>query len=236
MDKIWAIAKKEFYSYFVSPIAYIVLAMFLVISGYFFWIILVYTQQADLRGLLANMAVILVFVSPMITMRLIAEEKKLGTIEFLFTSPIRTIDIVLGKYLACLGLFFVLLLITGAYPLMLGIFGNPDWGPLITAYLGFIFLGMTFLAVGLFGSSLTENQIAATVISFTILLLLWIISWVGDIGSGSKLAEFLSNISVFGHFEDFAKGVISTTHIYFYLAATFFFLFLTTQVLEKRRW
>lgn len=236
MSKIWAIAKKELYSYFVSPIAYIVLATFLVLSGYFFWIILIYSQQAELRGLIYNMGVILVFISPMITMRLIAEEKKSGTIEFLFTSPVRTTDIVLGKYLAAVGLFLALVLITGAYPLILGIFGNPDWGPVITAYLGFILLGMTFLAVGLFGSTLTENQIVATVISFTILLLLWVIAWVGDIGSGSKLAGFLSNFSVFDHFEDFAKGIINTTHIYFYLAVTFFFLFLSTQVLERRKW
>lgn len=175
MKKIWAIVKKEIKSFFISPIAYIVIAMFLLISGYFFSIIVFNTQMADMRIIFHNMGITLLFISPIITMRTFAEERKLGTIELLYTSPLTLQEIVFGKYLSCIVLFLIITGVTLEYPLLLRLFGKPDWGPILTAYLGFVLLGMTFLAIGVFASSLTENQIVATVVSFSLLLLLWII-------------------------------------------------------------
>lgn len=235
MKKIWAIVKKEIKSFFVSPIAYIVIAMFLLISGYFFSIIVFNTQMAEMRIIFLNMSVTLLFISPIITMRSFAEERKLGTIELLYTSPLTLQEIVFGKYVSCLILFFIIVGITLEYPLLLRLFGKPDWGPILTAYLGFILMGMSFLAIGLFASSLTENQIVATVVSFGLLLLLWIIGWAGD-SMGGTLGKFLSSISIYNHFEDFVKGIIDTKHIIYYLSVIFSAIFLTIKRLEWKRW
>ena len=171
--------KKELKSYFVSPIAWVVMSVFLLISGYFFTVILLSTNLPELKITFHNMGITFLFLSPLFTMRLLAEEKKLGTEELLFTLPLTDAQIVLSKYLASLTVFLILLGITWVYPLFLLSWGKPDMGPIFTGYLGLFLMGASFLAVGLFSSSLTENQIIAAVVGFGTLLLFWIIGWAG---------------------------------------------------------
>ncbi|MFQ6057700.1 MAG: ABC transporter permease [Anaerolineae bacterium] len=235
MRNALTIAGKELNTYFVSPVAYVVTAAFLVITGYFFSLIVFYTREASLRGLFHNMAIILLLISPALTMRLLAEEQRMGTIELLLTSPVRDWEVVLGKFLASLTLFAVMLALTLSYPLILKRFGNPDLGPLLGGYLGILLLGGAFLSVGLFTSSLTQNQIVAAILGFGALLILWL----ADLPSGflgASLRGLFDYLALSGHFDDFTKGVIDTQHVIYYLSVIAAFLFLSTRVLETRRW
>ena len=174
-------------------------------------------------------------VVPMLTMRLFAEEKKNGTMELLMTSPISSVQVLLGKFFACLSLYTIIVALTLVYCLILEIYGEPDWGPIFSAYLGYILLGGTFIAVGVLASALTENQIVAVLVSFGILLLLWLIDWSASF-AGPTAAKILQHISIIEHLKDFQRGVIDTKDVIFYLSFIFFGLFLTTRVLESRRW
>ena len=235
MNKVWVIAKRELKSYFVSPVAYVVIGLFLFISGYFFYIILASSKLAEARGIIMNMSFTFMLISPLITMRLLAEEKKLGTIEFLFTSPIKVAEIVTGKYLAAVILFLIMVVITFQYPLYLIIFGKPDLGPIITSMLGFFLLGATYLAVGVFASSLSENQLISAIVGMIILIFLWVVGWAGDtIGGG--VGNFVSSLSLMNNLENLGKGVIDAGNVFYYLAMIFFFLFITVKRLEWKRW
>lgn len=235
MSKIWAIAKKEFKESFVSPIAYIVVAMVCVISGYFFVIILFHTQEASLRWTLGNIGLVFLFLSPLITMRVFAEEKKTGTYELLLTSPIKPWEIVVGKFLGSLFFLLVIMLILCEYPIILGIIGSPDWGVIGAGYLGLFLLGCSCFSVGIFASSLTENQIVAAVIGFSILLLLWVIDWVSGLG-GLLLSRVCTSISILAKVDSFNKGVIDISNVVFYLSFIFVWVFLTERVVEAQRW
>lgn len=235
MRNILTVAQRELNSYFTSPIAYVVAAAFLVITGYFFTMILFYTQQASLRFLFSNMSIILLLIAPMLSMKLLAEEQRLGTIELLLTAPIRDIEVVLGKFLAGVGFLAVLLGLTLYYPAILVMFGSPDWGPIVSGYLGTFLLGASLLSVGLFASSLTQNQIVAAVLSFVFLLLMWLIASAGDFVTGTA-SEVIRYIGLEGHYEEFTKGVISLKDVVFYISFSAVFLFLTIRVLETRRW
>ncbi|MCD5402054.1 ABC transporter permease [candidate division NPL-UPA2 bacterium] len=230
MRKIPTLFYREFRSMFFSPIAYIVLTLFLVVSGYFFSMVLHFTREASLRFTLHNMAFVLLFISPMLTMRLLAEERKSGTIETLMTDPVTDMEVVLSKFFAVLSFYLIILAPTLLYVVILKLIGNPDFGPILSGYLGLILIGCVFLSIGLFASSLTKNQIVSAVISLVILLLLWVIGWASDI---SKVAGYLS---LFEHFEDFRKGVIDTRNIIYYLSTCVLFLFLTVRVVEARKW
>ncbi len=235
MSKVWVIAKRELKSYFVSPVAYVVVGLFLLISGYFFSVIVATSKMADARSIIMNMSFTFMLMSPLITMRLISEEKKLGTIEFLFTSPIKVSEIVMGKYLAAMILFLAMVVITLQYPLYLIIFGKPDLGPIITSMLGFLLLGATYLAVGLFASSLSENQLISAIVGMVFLILLYVIGWAGDtIGGGT--GNFISSLSLMNNQENLVKGVFDAGNIFYYLAMIFFFLFITVRRLEWKRW
>lgn len=235
MNKIFYIYKKEMNSFFVSSIAYIVIALFLLISGYFFSIILLSVQEANVtvRLTVGNMSIILLFMTPGLTMRLLTEEKKTRTIELLTTAPLRIRDIILGKYLACLVLYIIMLALTSVYLIILIAIGKPDLGPIYTNYLGLLLLGGTFISIGLFTSSLTENQMIAFVLSLIMLLLLWLISWLG--GVVSFLKPICENISIFTHFDAFEKGIIDLIDVFYYLAFIFIFLFLTIRVCESQQ-
>ena len=201
--RVWPIFKKEMRLYFTSPVAYVVLFIFLVVMGWFFSTILNYYTLASMqsamnpamgrdlnvidsvmRPLFGNISVILVLaLVPFVTMRLIAEERQTGTIELILTYPVRDWEVLIGKYLAALGLYVVLLILTLLYPLILAYFTRVEWGAVLSGYLGLLLMGASFLAVGLFASSLTSSQIVAAVWTFGILLLLWVVSW-GDKKSG----------------------------------------------------
>jgi ABC-2 type transport system permease protein len=254
MSNVLAIAHKELKSYFSSPIAYIAIGMWALLYGWFFVAILAFfvrqsmqmgqfgmqgpqamnINQQMIRPLLQNVTILILFLMPMVTMRTYSEEKRSGTIELLLTSPLTDFQIVLGKFLGAMALYSVMLAVTLIHLGLLFVYGHPEWKPIVTAYLGLLLLGGCFIAVGLFISSLTRNQIVAGMVTFAVFLLLWVITW---IGSSFPSIEGLTNyLSIIDHFDDFGKGVIDTTHVIYYLSFITFGLFLTAKSVDSERW
>jgi ABC-2 type transport system permease protein len=253
--RAWAVFKKELRLYFSSPIAYAVLTIFALVAGWFFYNVFAYytivSMQAAmnpmmardlsvadgvLRPLFSNISVIMLLMMPILTMRLFSEEKKSGTIELLLTYPVRDGEVLLGKYLAALTVFVAMLGLTLAYPLIVAwVTPQVEWGPLATGYLGLLLQGAAFIAIGILISSLTENQIVAAVATFGTLLIFWVISWASD-SAGGNLGRVLSHLSLTEHFDSFAKGVIDTKDLIYYLNLTILALFLTLRSLESKRW
>lgn len=253
MRNVWIICWKELRSYFVSPIAYLILAMFAVIFGFFFWNVVGYfvfagvesqmrggmfpmnINEEVIRPLVSNVSVIGLFLIPMITMRLFAEEKRNGTIELLATSPIHDLEVILGKWLAAMFLYTGMLLLTALNFVWLFKYGNPDWKPIAVAYLGLLLQAGTLLAIGTFISTLTRNQIIAGGATFGVCLLLWVLEWVSGYDS-STWARVLAYFSVLTHFDSFGKGVLSLKDVVFYVTGIFLGLFLTARSMESLRW
>ncbi|GIW12536.1 MAG: hypothetical protein KatS3mg061_3593 [Dehalococcoidia bacterium] len=233
--KVFTIAGKELRSYFASPLAYVVTAGFLVITGIFFALSVILTSEASLRFALDNFRVIFLFITPLITMRLLAEEQATGTIELVLTSPVRDWELVVGKFLGALALFGVMLGLTLYYPVLLFLYGKPDPGPIVSGYLGLLLLGAGFIALGLLTSALTKNQIVAAVLAFAVLLLLWLASPIGDVFSGPA-RDILRYLSALDHYSDFSRGVIDTRDVVYYLSLAVAGLFATVQVVGARRW
>src|SRR5713226_1295722 len=247
------ICRKELRSYFVSPIAYLLLAMFAVIMGFFFWNALGYfvfmgiesqmrgemfpmnVNEQVIRPLLSNMSVIGLFLIPMITMRLFAEEKRTGTIELLATSPVRDTEVILGKWLAAVVMYAFMLLSTVLDFVFLFKYGNPDWKPLVIGYLGLLLQAGGLLAIGTFISTLTRNQIIAGAATFGACLMLWVLDWVSQFET-STWAQVLSYMSVITHFESFAKGVLDSKDVIFDATVIFLGLFFTARSMESLRW
>jgi len=236
MRNIWILCRKELRTYFVSPIAYLLLAMFAIVFGFFFWNAVGYFSYMGVEAqMVSNVSVIGLFLIPMITMRLFAEEKRSGTIELLVTSPVRDLEIILGKWLAAVLLYAAILLVTALNFVWLFKYGNPDWKPLAVAYLGLLLQAGMLLAIGTFISTLTRNQIIAGAATFGVCLLLWVLEWVSGFESATW-ARAMAYLSVLTHFESFAKGLLSLKDAVFYVSATFFGLFLTARSLESLRW
>ena len=253
MRNVLAIATKEFRSYFASPIAYILIGLFSLLFGWFFYVFLMaFVQQSEqmmqfggggganvnqmmIRGLFQNTAVIILFVMPMITMRTYSEEKRSGTIELLLTSPVTDVEIILGKFLGALALYGAMLIVTMLYIAILFRIGNPEWRPIIAGYLGLLLMGGYFLSVGLFISSLTKNQIVAGFLTFATFLMFWIINWMGE-SSGPTTRDVLNYLSITEHFDDFSRGIIDTKHLVYYLSFITFGLFLTAKSVDSERW
>jgi ABC-2 type transport system permease protein len=179
--------------------------------------------------------VVFLFLLPLITMRTYAEEKRSGTIELLLTSPLTDLEIVLGKFLGALGLYAVMVALTLIHFGLLFAFGKPEWKPLATAYLGLLLFGGCFIALGLFISSLTKNQIVAGAATFGVFLLLWVVDWIGE-SMGPTGQAILKYLSMTEHLEDFVKGVIDTKHLVYYLSFIAFGLFLTVRSVDTERW
>jgi ABC-2 type transport system permease protein len=248
---ILAIAGKELRSYFASPIAFVIIGLFaLLFSRFFYAYLMVFVQRSSgmmgggganninqemIRYVLMNSAVIILFVMPMITMRTYAEEKRSGTIELLLTSPLTDLEIIVGKFLGAMGLYCAMLAVTVAYMGILFFYGNPEWRPVVAGYLGLLLLGGCFISVGLLISSLTKNQIVAGVITFAVFLMLWIINWSAD-QSGPTMRAVLNHLSIIDHFDDFARGIIDTKHVVYYLSFITFGLFLTAKSVDSERW
>jgi ABC-2 type transport system permease protein len=253
MRNIWIIWRKEMNSYFVSPIAYLLLTIFAAVSGFFFWVYLrdfvLYGMEMQMRGqafpmslndqmirpLLSTTGVIGLFLVPMITMRLFAEEKRSGTIELLATSPVRDLEIIIGKWAAALSLYTCMLLLSAIDLTLLFKYGSPDWKPVAIAYLGLLLQAGGLLAIGTFISSLTKNQIIAGAATFGVCLILWVISSVGEFETGNW-AQALTYLSMLTHFESFAKGVLDSKDAVFYLTVIFVGLFFTARSMESLRW
>ena len=255
MRNLITLIGKELKLYFISPIAYVVGAVFLIIIGFLFYNIVVLfarqslqfmrlqgmTPQLDIheavfRPTFLNMGVVLLLIMPILTMRLFSEEKKMKTTELLMTSPLTITEIVMGKYLAAFLVYSVFLALTFSMPLLIGVYSTIDWGPLGSSYLGLLLLGGAFLAVGLFASSLTENQIIAAVISFGILLCLWILSVAARTVGSESLGGVLNYLSLYEHLDHFIRGLVSTSDLIFYFSFIAFNLFLTHRVVESQRW
>jgi ABC-2 type transport system permease protein len=253
MRNIWIICRKELHSYFVSPIAYILFVMFAAIFGYFFWAelgMLNYYSNAAMmrgevfpmnvneqliRGFLANMNVVNLFYVPLITMRLFAEEKRNGTIELLATSPISDLAVIIGKWLASVLLYAGILFVTALNFAFLFKYGNPDWKPMAVGYLGVWLFAAAMLALGMFISTLTKNQIIAGAVTFGLCLLLFVLGWAGSFESATW-AQVLNYMGVNTHMESFSKGVLDTKDALYYLSVIFLGLFLTARSLESLRW
>ncbi len=256
MRNVLTIAGRELKSYFVSPIAYVVLTGFLLLGGWFFFNLLarfnllltIYSAQQNpqvlqrlnlnefvIAPLLHNLSVVLVILVPVITMRTLAEEKKAGTYELLLTSPLRVSEIVLGKFLGSFVFVAIMVALTGVYPLILFAYGNPETGVVLGGYLGLLLLATAFVAVGVLTSSFTENQIIAAVSCLVSLLLLYIIAWPAD-NAGETIGALLRYVSLTEHFAQMVKGVIDSTDLVYFATVIVLALFLTHRSVESVRW
>jgi ABC-2 type transport system permease protein len=253
MRNVLTICGKELRSYFTSPIAYLLMALFGLIFGYFFYSATAYFVLAGIRAqmgggnqpmsindyviapLMGNASVVCLFLLPLISMRLFAEEKRMGTIELLMTSPVRDWEIILGKWLGAMVMYLCVLAMSGFSVALLFAWGRPDWRPILTGYLGLILQGGTVLAIGTFISTTTKNQIIAGAATFSVCLLLWVLSWVSSYND-APWAQAIAYCSILTHFEPFSKGIVDTKDLVFYISAIFLGLFLTSQSLESLRW
>lgn len=235
MHNVWSIYKKEVKSYFNSPVAYIVITVFLLISGWFFSTNFFLMGQATVRTALTIIPLIFIFFAPAITMRTIAEEKKSGTIELLVTMPTRDSEIVMGKFFAALTLLAIAVLFTLAYVLTASLLGNLDEGPTIGGYLGLLLVGAVYLGIGIFASSTTENQIVAFIIGWAIIFVFFMLDKI-LIFVPAPLTSLLEYLSVDYHFNNIARGVIDTRDIIYYVSLTAFALVLAIRSLESRKW
>ena len=236
MRTIRAVAFKEIQIYFSSPVAYIVALIFMALSGFFFVRDLGNPfPEASLSNFFQGATFLLIPLAPALTMRLLAEEQKLGTIELLLTSPVRDWEVILGKYLASFVFLLFLLSLTSYYVILLLVFATPDPGPIYSGYIGLILYGAAALSVGILTSTLTSNQIIAAVVGTGILIVLYATSFIGDVVTG-VWATIFNQLGFTSHFNDFDRGIIDSTHIIYFVTVTALFLFLSIRALESRRW
>jgi ABC-2 type transport system permease protein len=254
MTPVQAIIAKELRSYFVSPVVYVVGAVFLLIVGFLSYLyVVVAGQQAiqlmqmqgqaqinlnDLifRNLFASVRFVLLIILPILTMRLFSEEKKLRTFEFLMTSPIGLNEIVSGKFMSVFLVFLGLLGLTGMIPLTMTLFSDFDWYPILTGYLGLALLGALFLAVGVLASALTENQIVAAFVSFGLLLFLWLMAGLGSLLGDTTAGQIVSYISFMEHYDHLVRGLVDTKDLVYFVSAIVLMLFLAHRVIDSTRW
>ena len=249
MSNVLAIAGKELKAYYSSPIAYVVLGFFALMFGFFFYSLLLYFDRQSLqaagqpvnvneqflRPVFLNATVIFLFVLPLVTMRTYSEEKRSGTIELLLTAPLTDLQIILGKFLGAMGLYASMLAITLVHVGLLFKFGDPEWRPIVTTYLGLLLMGGCFVSAGLLISSLTKNQIVAGMITFGVFLMLWVINWIASF-MGPTTQQVLNYLSITDHLDDFTKGILDTKHLVYYVSFITFGLFLTARSVDTERW
>jgi ABC-2 type transport system permease protein len=253
MRNVLAIAQREIKAYFGSPIAYVVIGFFALVFGYFFYALLVYFDRQSMqmagmggpqsvnineqliRPVFLNSSVIILFVLPLITMRTYSEEKRSGTIELLLTAPLTDLQIIMGKFLGAMALYGAMLAVTLVHIGLLFAFGQPEWRPVVTAYLGMLLMGGCFISLGLLISSLTKNQIVAGMITFAVFLMLWVINWIASF-TGPTTQAVLNYMSITGHLDDFTNGVLDTRHLVYYVSFITFGLFLTARSGDTERW
>ena len=224
---------KEERAIFSSPIAYATVAVYLLLMGYTFTAILFLNRVGELVRVFFQAAVLFLLIVPVITMRLFAEERRAGTLELLLTSPIREIEIVAAKFLAGLTIPALMLALTGSYPLVLGIYGDPDWGPIYSGFLGLLLLAAALTAIGLVASGLAANQIVAAVAAMGLGILLWMIDTLGYL-LPEPYDTFVSNLSLVAHFTPFATGALFLSDVGFFLTIVLAGLFLSVRALSRR--
>jgi ABC-2 type transport system permease protein len=245
MMRVFYIFQREFKSYFQSFIAYVLIAVFLLLAGYFFWTDLqMYVMWSFSKVsfdkiwefyLQNDVRYILMIVIPLLTMRLFAEEKKLGTIELMWTYPIRDWELLAGKYLAALLVLVIMLALTGIYPLIIGVLYGVNIAPVLAGYLGLLLLGSACIACGVLISSLTENQIVAGLGTFGLLLMFWFLTWNEGVAD-EKVINILMNVSLFDRLMTFSKGAVDSKDLIFFFNFHFLFILLTMLSLSSRKW
>lgn len=236
MSAIWPIFKREFKSYFRSPIAYIFISAFLIVSGWFFYQTFFVLDYASLRNYFDVLPWLFLIFVPMITMRLWAEERKVGTMEVLMTLPVRDHEAVLGKYLASLAFLALALLLTIPMPITAAVYGDPDVGAIVAGYIGGLFMGAAYLAMGIFVSSLTQNQIVAAIIGWVICFILFFIG--NDLvlfNAPNRLVPLLEYLGLGNHFDSIGRGVLDLRDVIYYLSVIVFFVYLNVRVIEARK-
>ncbi len=232
--RITALVKKELKHFFLSPLAYVVMAIFLIISGWFFVNTLFLSKEAELRGLLDIMPLLLMFFIPALTMRSIAEERKIGTVQLLLTLPVKEWEVIFSKYIASVVFFVVMLLFTLFYPVLLYLLGRPDTGMIITDYIGLFMLGATYISIGIFASALTSSQVIGFIIGFALIFCFFVLGRLEPI-MPVKIQPLIESVSIITHFENLLRGVINSSDLVYYLTVNLFFLTIATYVLEERR-
>ena len=233
MRTFGALLLKEEMAIFTSPIAYVVLTVFLVVMGYTFTLTLFVSHAPSLVHIFFQIYVLLLLTVPIITMRLVAEERRLRTIELLLSAPVSEVAVIFAKYLASLSLVALMLALAGAYAVTLGVLGSPDWGPIWSGYLGLLLLAAALVAVGLFTSSLVNNQVVAALLSLSLFLLLWIIDHFGWL-LPDPFDAFVVNLSLLVHFSPFATGSLFLSDAGYFISAALLFLFLSVRALARR--
>ena len=237
MKAIGIIFAREYKSYLSTPMAYVVTAIFLAVSGAFFTTYLASTAYTDtsIRGFLQAAQYLTLLFAAVLTMRLIAEERKMGTWELLLTVPVRDVDIIMGKFFGSLAVLVSMFALTAYYPILLAVLGDPDLGPILTSYLGLLLLGSASIAVGIFASSLTSNQLVSAVVCGGILFALWFLGSLADFAPG-PVGDLLSYVSLSSHFPDLMRGIVDTRAVVYYLSVTAIFLFMAIRSTETDRW
>ncbi len=235
MRNIWPIFKRELRAYFDSPTAYVVIIVFLLVTGWFFTTNFFMAGQADMRVAFGIIPFIFIFITPAITMRLISEERKSGTMELLVTMPITDGEIIVGKYLAAVVLLAAMLIPTLCYPVTISFLGDMDTGPLIGGYIGLVLMGAGYLAIGTFGSSLTESQVVAFILSWMMVFIFFLLDKVLFILPNWMVTP-VEYLSIEYHFQNIARGVLDTRDIVYYLSLIILALLMAARSLAARRW
>ncbi len=237
MNRFKAIFKKEFFGYFNSPIAYVYLFVYIGLTNWLFFKTFFLSEQASMRSYFGILPILFLFFVPAVTMRLWAEEKKSGTIEILFTLPLQVIEVVMGKFLAAYAFLSVSLLFSLSVPISIGIAGDPEWGPIVCGYLGAFLMGGAYLAVGIFVSNITENQIIAFIMGVVITFALYILgSPIVTFSMPNFIVPLFTFLGLGNHYESIMRGVIDSRDIIYYLSIIGVFLFLNTYSIENRKW
>lgn len=231
-----AIFKKELKSYFYSPVAYVLIGLFILVASVFFFLGNIGVQSADFTQILSPITFILIIIVPVMTMRAIAEDRKNGTEVLLRSSPASITDMVLGKYLAVLALFIIMTVLMLIYLLVIFMYGGrPSMGPIIGGLIGFVLLGASYISIGVFASALTENQIISAIVSFVMLLLISFIEGIGN-AIGGVATTILNWFALTARYYDFTKGMFNVANVVYYISFIAVFLFMTIRLIEKRRW
>ena len=231
-----AIFKKELKGYFMSPLGYVFMGVFILLNSFFFVNGPIAYGIADVGSLFSNVNVIFLFLISILTMRLLAEEKNKKTDQLLLTAPVSVTDIVLGKYFAALGVFLITLVVSLVLPITLFIFADPPLGECIGGYIGFILLWAALISVGVFISALTETQMISAVFTFGVLLLINYFDFIASSVSNEFISKLITSLSLFRRYSDFQTGILNIEHVVFFISVVFIFLFFTIRVIEKRRY
>ncbi len=246
MSALLAVFQRELRAYFFSPLAYAVLTFFLLVNGYVFSLIVAFLSDPRAGGSTTPLKLffgdtfffwlVLLFVTPVLTMRLLSEERKTGTIETLMTSPISETQVVVAKYLASLAFYVFLWLPTLAYVVIVARNSEVDWGPIASGYLGILGIGSVFLAIGLFASSFTKSQVVAAVATFALLIFFFAIAFMDSLVTQETIKNALGYMNLLDHMQEFGKGVVDSRRLVYYATTSVLFLFLTARSLEAKKW